>query len=243
MEGILTIVHGIAWFSAALGASVSAIFVVYAGFLYMSSQGDPQKAAQARSALIGVAVGLTIIGGGFIIPMMISKYVIEPAGGIRVDPRAQSDCDGFLKNQLVFQRNVTDHERMQFLIKQIQGRQAGCEREFWNPQVKQAHGYTVGCPAEGDSQRDDIGGVYVPDGLRNSSNIKNISSRDSDNNILVFFVHPNDTGVDEDRRGLPADSSICWLYVSSFSTWGQEYLPDTYHSDEEELDWGTTPPD
>ena len=130
MEGILTIVHGIAWFSAALGTAVSAIFVVYAGFLYMSSQGDPQKAAQARSALIGVAVGLTIIGGGFIIPMMISKYVIEPAGGIRVDPRAGSDCDGLLKTQLIFQRNVSNHEKMQFLVDQIQGRHDGCEREL-----------------------------------------------------------------------------------------------------------------
>ena len=236
MEGILTIVHGIAWLSAALGAAVSAIFVVYAGFLYMSSQGDPQKSAQARGALIGVAVGLTIIGGGFIIPMMISKYVIEPAGGIRVDPRAQADCDGLFKTQLVFQRNVSDPARMQFLISQLQGRQDGCEAEFWNPKVKQTVGYTEGCPTV-----DSIGGVEVPQGLKNGVNIKNISSRDSDNNILVFFVHPNDTSVtDPQDRGLPSDSSICWLYVAAFSAWSQDYVAGSVGSDRD-LEWGTTP--
>ena len=226
MEGILTIVHGIAWFSAALGTAVSAIFVVYAGFLYMSSQGDPQKAAQARSALIGVAVGLTIIGGGFIIPMMISKYVIEPAGGIRVDPRAGSDCDGLLKTQLIFQRNAFNYERMQFLVDQIQGRHDGCERELWNPRIKGTAGHPYGC-LDGDK----IGGVETPSGLITNASVNNKSSRDADNNVLVFFAHPNDTSIPELDRGLPSDSAVCWLYVAAFSAWSQAYIGTDVSSD------------
>ena len=80
MENILSSVNLLTLFLAALGATVSAIFVVYSGYLFISAQGDPPRMAQAQKALIGVPVGLAIIGGAFIIPATVSRYVIEPRG-------------------------------------------------------------------------------------------------------------------------------------------------------------------
>ena len=62
MENILSIVYGIAWILGAIGAALSVIYVVYSGYLFMSSQGDPQRMAQARTSIIGVAIGLVLFG-------------------------------------------------------------------------------------------------------------------------------------------------------------------------------------
>ena len=43
-----------------LAALVAFGFVVYAGFLYLTSQGEPEKIVQARTALIDALVGLVI---------------------------------------------------------------------------------------------------------------------------------------------------------------------------------------
>ena len=126
-----------------MGAALSVIYVVYSGYLFMSSQGDPQRMAQARTSLIGVAVGLVIIGGAFIIPTTISRYVIEPAGGVRVEPRAGADCDGLLKDQLVVQRTVGAPDKMQFLISKIQGRRDECSLDLWSPVVRDRAGRPV----------------------------------------------------------------------------------------------------
>ena len=191
MENILSIVYGIAWILGAIGAALSVIYVVYSGYLFMSSQGDPQRMAQARTSIIGVAIGLVLIGGAFIIPTTISRYVIEPAGGVRVEPRAGADCDGVLKDQLVVQRTASTSERMQFLISQIQGRRDECSLDLWNPVVKQVRdGYPAGCP-DGDHR---LGSIPVPDRAEAWASVVNSkSSRDADNNIIVYWVHPDDT--------------------------------------------------
>lgn len=42
-------------------AALAAVgFIVYAGFQYLTSQGDPNKAAQARQGIINAVVGLVI---------------------------------------------------------------------------------------------------------------------------------------------------------------------------------------
>ena len=194
MENVLSIVYGIAWVLGALAAALSVVYIVYSGYLFMSAQGDPQRMAQARTSLIGVVVGLVIIGGAFIIPATISRYVIEPAGGVRVEPRAGADCDGLLKDQLVVQRTASNAERMQFLISKIQGRRDECSMELWSPVVRDREGYPVGCDfpvADGDPE---VGGVRVPAGLKASGSVRvlNKSSRDADNNIIVYWVHPDD---------------------------------------------------
>ena len=222
MENILSIVYGIAWILGAIGAALAVIYVVYSGYLFMSSQGDPQRMAQARTSIIGVAIGLVLIGGAFIIPTTISRYVIEPAGGVRVEPRAGADCDGVLKDQLVVQRTAGTPDRMQFLISKIQGRRDECSLDLWNPVVKQDPGYPYGCPGEGN----EIGGIPVPDSLTSSASVTvSKSSRDADNNIIVYWSHPGDTS--EAAQGLPSDGAVCWLHVAAFGAWTEEYCQGT----------------
>ena len=221
MDNVLMLANGVALIAAALGGAVAAIFVVFSGYLYITSSGDPQRMAQARASLIGVAVGVTIIGGAFLIPTTISRFVIEPAGGVKIDARQAVDCDGLLKGQLVFQRTASTTERMQFLVSRIQGQRSECGPEFWNPVVKTGAGYSRDC-IEPDPPEHKVGGVAVPDGLKDGASVNNTSSRDSGNNIIVFWVHPSNTS--EPEKGLPSDGSVCWLYVSAFSAWSEAYL-------------------
>ncbi len=219
MENILSIVYGIAWILGAIGAALSVIYVVYSGYLFMSSQGDPQRMAQARTSIIGVAIGLVLIGGAFIIPTTISRYVIEPAGGVRVEPRAGADCDGVLKDQLVVQRTASTSDRMQFLISQIQGRRDECSLDLWNPVVRVREGYPVGCHFPGGDHT--VGEIPVPASLKPGASVVNKSSRDADNNIIVYWVHPDDTAAP--KTGLPSDGSVCWLHVAAFGAWTENY--------------------
>ena len=219
MENILSIVYGIAWILGAMGAALSVIYVVYSGYLFMSSQGDPQRMAQARTSIIGVAIGLVLIGGAFIIPTTISRYVIEPAGGVRVEPRAGADCDAVLKDQLVVQRTVGTPEKMQFLISKIQGRRDECSLDLWSPVVKHGDGWPRDCP----DTANEIGGVRVPDGLRPGASVVKKSSRDADNNIIVYWAHPDDSSEVATGVGLPSDGAVCWLHVAAFGAWTEEY--------------------
>ena len=220
MENILTVVNGIGWFMGALGAAVAVFFIAYSGYLFISAQGDPQRMAQARGSLIGVVVGLVVIGGAFIIPGTISRFVIEPAGGVSVAPRVGLDCDGLLKEQLVFQRNASNHERMQFVISRIQSRRSECSSEAWSPVVRARPGHPLDC-LDGDSNK--VRDVPVPEGLMlgDPAKAKTISSRDTDNNIIVYWTPLEDTYADP--TGLPSDGAVCWLYVSDFGAWTESY--------------------
>ena len=221
MENILSIVYGIAWILGAIGAALAVIYVVYSGYLFMSSQGDPQRMAQTRTSIIGVAIGLVLIGGAFIIPTTISRYVIEPAGGVRVEPRSGADCDGVLKDQLVVQRTAVNPGRMQFLISKIQGRRDECSMDLWAPVVRDRPGRPLGCHFPVSAGVPKVGGVLVPDGLRSGASVVNKSSRDAYNNIIVYWVHPDDTVAP--KNGLPSDGAVCWLHVAAFGAWTEEY--------------------
>ena len=219
MENIITVVNGIGWFMAALGAAVAVFFVAYSGYLFISAQGDPQRMAQARGSLMGVVVGLVVIGGAFIIPGTISRFIIEPAGGVPVEPRVGFDCDSLLKAQLVFQRNASNHQRMQFVISQIQSQRSECDSESWSPVVRTRQGWSRDCLDTGNTK---VGDVPVPEGLTTSGGVvKNISSRDADNNIIVYWTGPEvEYG---EATSLPTDGAICWLYVSDHGAWTESY--------------------
>ena len=219
MDNILTVVNGIGWFMGALGAAVAVFFVAYSGYLFISAQGDPQRMAQARGSLIGVVVGLVVIGGAFIIPGTISRFIIEPAGGVPVEPRGGFDCDGLLKEQLIFQRNASDDGRMQFVISRIQSQRSECAPESWSPVVRTRPGYAHDCLDAVDSN---VGDVPVPEGLRTSGGaVKNTSSRDGNNNIIVYWTAPEDRYAE--ATGLPAAGAICWLYISDLGAWTESY--------------------
>ena len=228
MDSIIGVLNGVAWIVAAVGIAMSAIFIVWSGYLFMSSQGDPQGMARARLSLIGVVIGIVIIGGAFLIPGTISRYVVEPAGGIKIDPRAPVDCDGLFRTQLVFQRNANEPHEMRYIVNQVQAQHDECSRDLWYPVVKMEDVPTIthGCrDVDGDGDTIwFIGSVQVPEtSLRNNDEglLNKVSTRDSDNNILVYFVHPRESN--EEHRGLPSNGAICWLYVAAFSAWSEGY--------------------
>lgn len=43
-----------------LGAIVAVGFVIYGGFMYMTSQGEPDKAAAARTTILNALIGLVL---------------------------------------------------------------------------------------------------------------------------------------------------------------------------------------
>ena len=219
MDNILTVFNGIGWFMGAVGAAVAVFFIAYSGYLFISAQGDPQRMAQARGSLIGVVVGLVLIGGAFIIPGTISRFIIEPAGGVPVEPRVGFDCDSLLKEQLVFQRNASSYERMQFVISQIQSQRPECDSESWSPVVRVKKGHSRGCF---DVSLKKVGDVPVPEGLMSSAGVPmNSSRRDAGNNIIVYWTGPAVSFGE--ANSLPSDAAICWLYVSELSRWTQSY--------------------
>ena len=215
MDTIIGIVSGVAIALAVFGGALSAVFVAYGGIQWMVAAGDPQKMAQARGAVIGAVVGLIIVGVSFLIPPVVSELVIEPAGGVAIESLNTFDCDGMLRRQLVSRRWANNPERMQRIITQVQVQQKECDSERWNPVVDPAgwsecYGSTLGDELAMD-------GVLVPRGLKNAgtSGKANISKRDAENNILIYWNIP------DGRR--PADGAACWMYVSAFGSWMESY--------------------
>ena len=223
----MTVVHGAARLLALFGGAVSALFIIYAGIQWMTAAGDPQKMAQARTGLIGTVVGIVIVGIGFLVPGLISEFVIEPAGGLAIEVDSGFDCDGALKGQLVVQRGASTASGMNLLINQIQTRQDECRSSLWHPAVADPTGWSdpPGWCTDLDSgglasDPVSIGGMEVPGSLRETNTKPRESSgRDSRNNILVFW--DDRSGVSNDN--LPSDGANCWLYVSVFNTWKEGY--------------------
>ena len=100
----------------------------------------------------------------------------------------------------------------------IQGQRTECSSDFWSPVVKKGSGYPNGCITGAN-----VGDVPLPEGLKSAGAPSTKSSRDGDNNIIVYWVHPDTTT--EPVTGLPSDGSVCWLYVASFNAWTESYRP------------------
>ncbi len=181
----------------------------------MTAAGDPQRMSQVRMSLIGTVVGLIIVGVAFLIPLVVSEMVIEPAGGIPVRLDSGFDCDGLLKRQLVSRTTASDPQRMQWLVQRIQAQREQCAPEFWSPQVitEDTSSYSNNC-FDTNNAPWTVGGLSVPPGLLRPSDQKPrfLSARDARNNILIYW---NETA----GSGLPSDGSYCWLYVSAFNAW------------------------
>ena len=218
MEQIITIVNMTARFVAILGGALTAIFVVYSGILWITAAGDPQKIMAARNALMGCVVGVIIIGMGFMIPGVISRWIIQPAGGLTVDAAISVDCDRMLREQLVYQRNARKVENMQNLVYRVQLRNDGhCSRSLWSPVIvpESDTGIPRGCvttvpPPDGG---DFIGPIKLP-----LSGVGNKTSRLPGGNILVLFREDTNTLARQ-----PADGAICWFYHAEFDVWGSGY--------------------
>lgn len=44
-----------------LGGIVAVIYIMYGGFLYMTSQGEPDRTKKAKDAILGAIIGLVIV--------------------------------------------------------------------------------------------------------------------------------------------------------------------------------------
>ena len=244
MTELSTLMENVARLLAVVGGGISAIAFCYAGILWMTASGDPQKMGQARTAIFGAIGGLVIVGVAFMAPRIISEFVIEPAGGQVIGGDGGVSCDGILQSQLLVQRGASTATRMNQVISQIQAQRDECPEDIWDPLVVDAgpDAGTVEATACFTASNADVAGVagtggtdgkvgdtQVPRGLRvgntdgdpdqddadDPGTVRGTSGRDSSNNILVYWAG------NADRR--PTDSSTCWLYSSRLRTWDENY--------------------
>ena len=213
VETILYLFGGIANMVAVAGGAVAAIFIGWAGIQWMMASGDPQKMSHARSSVIGVLVGLVLLGASFLIPDAINQRLIRPATGVSLESVVGLDCDRMLKNQLVRQRTASDWQKMGVVVRRVQASREECNAAVWAPVITRIRsGGWSRCNGV------EIGQTDVPRGLQEpgaSTVVKNTTSRDAKNNIIVYF------GANPNER--PSDGAWCWLYSSRLKIWDQEY--------------------
>ncbi len=208
---------------ALIGGGLSAIFVVWSGIQWMMAVGDPQRMAQARNSLIGTAVGIVIIGAGFILPGVIADLIISPSGGLDIGQDDQGvDCDGIFRSRLIVNRSVSTGSRMNELIGHIQGLHDACREEIWNPDVRLDVDDTfVGSTACFDNiSFNTIARVPVPQSLRHGVGGLGLfrSGRDAQNNIIIYFHLLTASG-----SGIPHNGAYCWMYISYYDSWAYGY--------------------
>ena len=229
MEELSSVIGNVARLVAMVAGGLSTLAFCYAGILWMMSSGDPQKTGQARLALIGALGGLVIVGIAFIVPRVISQAVIEPVGGVAISSDVGLNCDGVLRSQMIFQRGASTATNMAVVIRQIQAQRQECPPDVWDPTVidmpatasaemcwNQAAAAATGV-ASTDGANGKVGASQVPRGLRvgnaDTGNVRALSGRDSDNNIIVYWSSTN----------RPSDGAKCWLFVSRLRTWSENY--------------------
>ena len=218
MDPGFLLINNFARLVAILGILISTPLFAWAGYLWMTSMGDPNRAAAARNAFISVGVGLVIIGCAFIIPAVIGESVVAPAGGLVYEQDSGINCDGILREQLVANRQASDADRINFIIRRIQEKFEDCTDFFWTPLARPDSGHTGSC-FDGSTQ-DFISGVAVPRGLKRGGGALSRSGRDARNNIFVqWTIHV----PGEPEWGLPSDNAICWMYVSATGSWVEGY--------------------
>ena len=230
MQELMSIGTAIATVVAILVGVVATIMVAYAGLMYATAAGDPQKTGIAKNAFIGAFIGLIIAGVAFIGPRIITDMVIKPVGGVAIETEVGLNCDGILRNQLIFQRGASTADRMNTVISRIQSQQTECASDVWAPEVVNIDitgtnkiGRCFADIAEQGAATDKIGTSTIPDGFLVGPDAARVvrltSGRDSKNNILVYWA---------DAAGArPSDGASCWLYIARLDTWHENHFkPD-----------------
>ena len=217
MDPGFLLIENFSRFAAAVGLILAAPLFVWGGYLWMTAMGDPNRSAAARNAVVSVGIGMIIIGCAFILPRVISEFVVAPSGGIVFERQPGINCDGMFRQQLIINRTASTPSRMQFLVRRVGSQFDDCNEAFWDPKVRQSqHGSVYGCYDSdrfgSDLSPRSIAGVVMPKGLFRYT--YSPSRRDSRNNIMVHF----------DSGRPPADGSLCWMYISSLESWVEGYL-------------------
>ena len=214
MDPGFLLIENFARFAAVVGLILAAPLFVWGGYLWMTAMGDPNRSAAARNAVISVGIGMIVIGCAFILPRVISEFVVAPAGGIVFEREPGINCDGMFRQQLIINRTASTPSRMNFLAQRVGSQFEDCNEALWDPKVRDSgHNIQFRC-YDRDSGGHDlkfIAGVEIPKGLNRQG--YRPSRRDGRNNIMVHF---------EPTRP-PADGSICWMYVSSLESWVEGY--------------------
>ena len=224
MEEIVSVMGSLFRILVILGGGFSTMSVGFAGFSFMTANGDPHKLSQAKMGVAGAIGGMVLVGIAFIVPGVISRTVIEPAGGTALITEQGLNCDDVLKQQLVFQRGASTAQRMNILINQIQSQRASeCNVDLWSPSIADlaASSVTDACGVGGlgpdgggvTAATAKVGVAQIPSGLLtgsgNTLKLRRNSGRDASNNIIVYF------GVK------PSDGSDCWMYSANLRSWSQ----------------------
>ena len=234
MQELMSIGTNIATLVAIGVGVISGIIVAYAGLMYATAAGDPQKVGIAKNAFIGAFIGLIIAGLAFIGPRIVTDLVIKPVGGIAVDTETGLNCDGILRNQLIFQRGASTESRMNVVIAQIQSQHSECAKDVWAPDAVDHDGTTT--PKTGmcfsstagaaltpkEANKWEVGDQTMPLGLLRKDAAtppkyaaRASSGRDSDNNIVVYWA--------SEVAKRPSDGASCWLYFSRLKTWHENF--------------------
>ena len=234
MQELLSIGTAIATVVAIGVGVVSTIIVAYAGLMYATAAGDPQKTGIAKNAFIGAFIGLIIAGVAFIGPRIVTDMVIKPVGGIAVETEIGLNCDGILRNQLVFQRGASIEARMNVVIAQIQSQNSDCASDVWDPRVIDlkgtagtddadgncygAQGLQASVAAGATADKFLVGSQLMPEALLRPTGTaatpwkaRKESGRDSENNVIVYFH------LEPGQR--PSDGASCWLYFARLKSW------------------------
>ena len=232
MQELMTIGTAIATVVAVLVGVVVTIVVAYAGFMYATAAGDPQKTGIAKNAFVGAFIGLIIASVAFIGPRIITDMVIKPVGGVAIESEIGLNCDGILRNQLVFQRGASTESRMNVVIAQIQSQNEDCALDVWNPTVLDLDSTATEADDKGncygtagtagtagkvtDSASPKVGTQEIPSGLivgevKKDALSRTKSGRDSENNIVVYF--------NLNVASRPSDGASCWMYYARPKAW------------------------
>ena len=227
MDEMISIIGNLARLVVVAGGGFSVLAIAFAGFNFMTANGDAHKMNQAKMGAFGAIGGMVLMGIAFMAPGIISRTIIEPAGGQALTTEAGMDCDEVLKSQLVFQRGASTDDRMNVIIRQIQAQRQECSQDAWNPIVDDTNGRDGAASAcFGNTVANaawagiKVGASDIPTGLRASpeaniptGKVRAASGRDSNNNIIVYFGAGN----------RPSDNAKCWMYTASLRVWDQNY--------------------
>ena len=222
---------------------IAVIGLLYAGMLFMTA-GNTVKTAQALNLLRFNLILLTIIAAvsGFrvILPEASYQQVGQnPAAAAYPEPEnassTQGSCDEVLQTQLIPQSRADTARKINTIVQMIQSQIEECSPNHWSPVAvnardQQQQNNTAEDPrCFGQQQQHDtgrtrnpgasVGTTTVPPGLRTNGvpggDVRPDSSRDTDNNILVFW-----SPSPEER---PEDNATCWMYHASTGAWTQNH--------------------
>ena len=83
-DNIAVLIKNILKIVAQLGAIVCVFFIIYAGFLYVTANGDPGKIKTAHSTFLWSVVGTAVLLGASVLAELICNTVSEILGGGKI---------------------------------------------------------------------------------------------------------------------------------------------------------------